>query len=74
MHLCRKMSILRHTKTVSVFLRDHNGVASILRLNKDHRHKLTLHELPTGHEVLPAFNSHRNNSCRRAILMSSVMA
>jgi hypothetical protein len=73
MHLCRRMSILRRTKMVLVFLQDHNGVASILRLSKDHRHKLTLHVSPIGHEALPAFNSHRNNSCPRVILTSSVM-
>lgn len=70
----RKMSIPRHTKMVLVFLRGLNGVASILRLNKDHHHKLTLHVSLIGHEVLPASNNRRNSNCHRVVPTSNVMA
>lgn len=73
-HLYPKMFTLKHTKMVLVFLRDHNGVDSTLRLRRDHRRRLTLHVSTTGHEVSLVFNSRRNSSCRKAIRTSSVMA
>jgi hypothetical protein len=61
MHLFHKMSILRRTRVVLVYLPDLSGAVILLPTSHHHNsHRSILHECQTGQEVLLVFSNHPN--------------